>query len=180
MKKKIIVALNVCLVIIFVSVFNAYAYEYSLEDYGYYKRTVDVNLSKVTSDSYLAAFNSAISAWNNAGTNTIYISESSSSSNYLYNKYSASSAYGWYSILAYNSNEYNYTTKFSITLNTRVIGSSISTVGKSTAVHEFGHSFGLNDMKYSSTVIMGSLRNRLTMTTPQTDDVLGVKASWNR
>ena len=180
MKKKIIVALNVCLVIIFVSVFNAYAYEYSLMNYGYYQRTVVVNLSEVTSDSYLAAFNSAISAWNNAGTNTIYISESSSSSNYLYNESNPSGAYGWYEIITTGSNQYHKTTKFSITLNTRVIGSSISTVGKSTAVHEFGHSFGLNDMPNSSTVIMGYLRNRLTMTTPQTDDVLGVKASWNR
>ncbi|OPZ90747.1 MAG: hypothetical protein BWY74_02214 [Firmicutes bacterium ADurb.Bin419] len=180
MKKKIIVALNLCLVIIFVSVFNAYAYEYSLMNDGYYQCTVDVNLSEVKSDSYLAAFNSAISAWNNAGTNTIYISKSSSSNNYLYSAYRASSSYGTYSILTTGSNQYHLTTKFSITLNTRVIGSDISTVGKSTAVHEFGHSFGLNDMKYSSTVIMGYQRNRLTMTTPQTDDVLGVIASWNR
>lgn len=46
-------------------------------------------------------------------------------------------------------------------------------------IHEFGHSFGLDDIT-SGIAIMNINRNRSSIYTAQQDDINGVKASWNR
>lgn len=53
----------------------------------------------------------------------------------------------------------------------------VSTVAKSTGVHELGHALGLDD-KSSGTSIMNTERARTKITTPQTDDLNGIKAIY--
>lgn len=51
-------------------------------------------------------------------------------------------------------------------------------VAKSTAVHEIGHSLGLNDVT-SGTSIMNGNRNRKTIHTPQSIDKTRVKSLYD-
>ena len=50
-------------------------------------------------------------------------------------------------------------------------------IARSVACHELGHLLGLNDLT-SGTAVMNTNRNRLTLYTPQTDDINGVSAGY--
>lgn len=69
----------------------------------------------------------------------------------------------------------NRVTLFKGYLNDNAVASA--SVAKSTAVHELGHALGL-DHNSSGKSIMDSSRDRTKMTTPQTDDLDGIKAIY--
>lgn len=150
----------------------------SLINGGYQYRTVDINSSNLSS-SYAQAFTDAVNSWNNAGTNTVSIAVSSSSSNTIFTVYASDTYYGTYAHNSDGSDPYHNCTLFHILLNTSQIQTTISTVGRSTITHEFGHSFGLGDVT-SGDSIMNVSRNRYYLYTPKTNDVLAVRESWNR
>lgn len=68
----------------------------------------------------------------------------------------------------------NRVTKFEGFLNDNAV--FVSSVAQSTSVHELGHALGLGHS--TSTAVMNSNRDRTRITTPQKDDLDGIKAIY--
>lgn len=114
----------------------------------------------------------AASAWRTSTADNIRFYYDSNSVNYLTRFTDADSNYYGKMITTYNSNK--IVTKFEGFENDNAV--KLSSVAKSTGVHELGHALGLDHV--SGTSIMNSSRDRTKITTPQTDDLNGVKAIY--
>lgn len=118
----------------------------------------------------------AASNWNATPTRAL-ISTATSGGHIVYAGSYSWSGYGVYIPLTHSSTQ---TTSFKIQLNSKNINSvatNFDNFVQSTMTHELGHALGIND-RSGSTYIMGSSRDRNSLTTPQTDDINGVNAMW--
>ena len=126
--------------------------------------------------SWTSYLNNSIGAWNSTSTPVI-ISQSSSASNVLYASSYSDSWFGTYTPTLTN----DAVSGFTIRVNARRI-SDVSTnfanFAQSTTVHEFGHSFSLDDTKISRSSIMNYSRNRNVMIKPQQFDIENVNAYY--
>lgn len=114
----------------------------------------------------------AASSWRTSTSDNVRFYYDSNSVNYLTRFTDADSTYYGKMVTTTNSNK--MVTKFEGFENDNAV--KVSSVAKSTAVHELGHSLGLDHA--SGTSIMNSSRNRTKITTPQADDLKGIKAIY--
>ncbi len=150
---------------------------------GYYQQNIYVQ--NLASGSYGTAVTQAVYNWNNAGISPRSIVINSVSSCRIYdddfsNEAIAdySSSYGLYLPLSsVNVSCTCHTTSiFSIFLNTQTLPSNYIV---STAAHELGHAFGLNDDSSSELRLMSYSRNRATVVAPIADEVSSMLTLWN-
>ncbi|OPD56208.1 matrixin family metalloprotease [Bacillus anthracis] len=114
----------------------------------------------------------AASAWRTSTKDNVRFFYDSKSVNYLTRFTDADSSYYGKMLTTTNSNK--MVTKFEGFENDNAV--KVSSVAKSTGVHELGHSLGLDHV--SGTSIMNSSRDRTKITTPQTDDLNGIKSIY--
>lgn len=174
-KKTALLIISITLVF---SVFsNAFAYNHTLD--GYYSKTCTIQ--NLFASGYSSAFISAMSDWN-ATSSPQKFSADTNSSNRAYCTYIADTSYGFYLAITQNSSGYHRTTTFDLVINQYMIPPVTDLrIPRSSCSHELGHSIGLNhNWTLNGTIIMDIDRNRLTIYSPQPDDILGAVASWNR
>lgn len=159
------------------------AYAANIMYAGYYQKNVYVQ--NLASGTYKTAVTQAISNWNNCNISPRSIVVNTVSSCGIYDDdftddaiADYSSAYGLYlSLSSLNSSCSCHTTSiFNIFLNTQTLTSDIAV---STAAHELGHAFGLNEDHSSSSRLMSYTRDRTTVVAPIADEVSSMLALWN-
>lgn len=172
-RRKVIPFLTLALIFAFILSITAFAYV--TMTFGYYQRVVPV---KTTNTTY--PISEAIDSWNSVmpstGTQkrvTNLVSIVHNSNNFIYVTYKTDSWYGQYSATTVNNNSNNRATEFSITINTRTIGSS-DEFRQSTIAHEIGHAYGLDDDNNTGN-LMDQNRDRETVYVPQSSDISGAK-----
>lgn len=179
MLKKYIVGSLIFLMIMCVSFSIASAYVLMPTYDTYYTSHIRIKNGGMNSTWWNNVFQAATN-WSatNSQTNAI-IGTSTSSDNVVYAASYAVSWYGAYTPLTHSSTN---TTSFKVQLNSRTINRDCTDFNNfvtSVMVHELGHALGINDRYNVSTCIMGSTRDRNTLTTPQSDDIAGVSYIWN-
>lgn len=143
-------------------------------EYGYYKRVVDINTSGLYGGLIPTAFNNAVSKWN--GKNLIRsIEVKASSQNLAYSTYDTDNYHGQYEVIYVNSSSRNRTVMFELKFNTYQLPSSDYTSFFITALHELGHTFGLNDLSSGESVMNV---NTWAYSEPTSLDCQNVNASW--
>lgn len=152
-------------------------------DYGYYQKKVYIQ--NHASGIYGTAVAQAAANWNNSGISPRAVVINTSSSCGVYDDdFTAdelqdySGVFGLYFPLSYDTNpcSCHRTSIFNIFLNTETLTSSIV---ESTAAHELGHAFGLDEDHSSTTRLMSYTRDRTTVVAPNTDEVSTVLELWN-
>lgn len=127
--------------------------------------------------SWTSYLNNSIGAWNSTSTPVI-ISQPSSASNILYAGSYSDSWLGNYTLKWTNG----VVSGFTIKVNSRTISNAatnFANFAQSTTVHEFGHSFSLDDDPTTNrSTIMSYSRNRNTMIRPQQFDIENVNAYY--
>ncbi len=150
---------------------------------GYYQKNVYVQ--NRASGTYGTAVTQAISNWNNSNISPRSIVVNTVSSCGIYDDdftddaiADYSSSYGLYLPLSSVnvSCSCHMTSIFNIFLNTQTLTSDIIV---STAAHELGHAFGLNEDHSSPYRLMSYTRDRTTVVAPIADEVSSMLALWN-
>ncbi|MBS3970768.1 MAG: matrixin family metalloprotease [Clostridia bacterium] len=181
-RKNLYTIVMILLAISFVFVISSPAFAYKLFTKGFFGQDVPINTVEVHS-TYLTPVNNAINNWNfhhSIGAIPRKIIVGGAFKNRFITDYFATDWPGLYGIVKQDQAYYPHTTtEFVILLNRTHLDSQSATVRQSVAAHEFGHSFGLDDIT-SGIAIMNINRNRSSIYTAQQDDINGVKASWNR
>lgn len=74
----------------------------------------------------------------------------------------------------YFSNTYGHLTKWSVKMNTSIMGGRTSAKNQETMAHELGHAIGLNDLYLSAGVLMYEYSS-CTSSSPTYKDITGAK-----
>jgi hypothetical protein len=148
-----------------------------LWNYGFYSKTIPIDLTTYVGSDYLNAASRAQSAWNSAGVG-IAVSHSTYYGNKLFTGLYGYEWYGAYHVSYLGGSTYHQTTGFYIQVNT-MLCDALSTYAKQSVVgHELGHAVGLENC--SSVALMNTSRNRDSVYYPMWDDRMGAIASWSR
>ncbi len=146
--------------------------------YGCQSRTIQVrSYDSSYNAGWVRALDNARAAWNNSGAGTTILTWYNSNNTIQ----AAQFAENWYGLFTVNSASGPYITQFTIKLNARTISRDASNFDnflKSTAAHEFGHAFFLDDNPPSGPSLMSHSRDRNTLTTPQAVDVHNVLSKY--
>ena len=129
--------------------------------------------SSSSASTYKQLWSSAISSWNSAVGYSLTYSSSSSNSLDIYYE-TSSTVYG---VMYPHSVTSGQLTSFSAKVNMGNSENSSSSVFRSTACHELGHTLGLKD-EYSGTTIMNVNRNRYNIITPRPIDISNVNSLY--
>lgn len=141
---------------------------YTNQNYGWSSPSIPIVIN--TSRSYKDLVKKSIATWNNS-IKEVNIYEKKKATNTVLSGSYADTWIGAYSYYLRSGKTY----KFNIYLNDRLLSSKSSNYKQSTIVHEFGHALSLADNPPEKQSIMRYDRNRDVMTTPQQDDINGVK-----
>lgn len=164
MKIKKVIAILVLMIFIFPIV----SLSYTNQNYGWSSPSIPIAIK--TSDSYKDLVKKSMTAWNNS-IKEVNIYEKKKAINTVYSGTYADTWSGYYSYYLKKGKTY----KFNIYLNDRLLSKKSNNYKQSTIVHEFGHALSLGDNPPEKQSIMRYDRNRDVMTTPQKDDINGVK-----
>ena len=164
MKIKKVIATLVLIMLIFPIV----SLSYTNQNYGWSSPSIPIVIS--TSSSYKDLVKKSMTTWNNS-ISEVNIYEKKKATNTVYSGTYADTWLGAYSYYLKKGKTY----KFNIYLNDRLLSSKSNNYKQSTIVHEFGHALSLADNPPEKQSIMRYDRNRDVMTTPQQDDINGVK-----
>ena len=163
-RKKLIATLMA--VMMFVLPITSLAY--TNQQYGWSSPSIPIVIS--TSSSYKDLVKKSMTAWNNS-ISEVNIYEKKKATNTVLSGSYTDTWVGAYSYYLRSGKTY----KFNIYLNDRLLSSKSNNYKQSTIVHEFGHALSLADNPPEKQSIMRYDRNRDVMTTPQQDDINGVK-----
>jgi len=170
--KKILV---VCFTILMFVVGSQSVQAYSLHGWKLPTKTTSFQWGSrlASSGSVLRnGWESAITSWYNSSSVNFF--HHSSSVNILNSWNESSSTY--YGRMTTWKNNNNVVTQFLGELNAGNTNITKTNVAKSVAVHEFGHTLGIDHV--SVTAIMNSNRDRTVTHNPQTDDKNGINAIY--
>ena len=176
--RRSIIAILLSFVLMMPTSLVVYADPYSSHGCQYGAISVK-NYSSLYNDTWVAILNSGRAAWNNSSANVVITTTSSSNNTIEAANYSDT----WYGLNIPNYNHTTgYTTEFHIKINSRTINNdatNLSNFAKSTVAHEFGHCFWLCDNPTTSALtLMKHKRNRNSITTPQSFDIMNVNAKY--
>lgn len=174
MKLKSKLAVMLMLFVLCFSIFQSTASAYSLTGWRFSGTSfITYKWGASLKDGVIkTGWTNAASSWRTSTSDNVRFYYDSKSVNYLTRFTDADSTY-YGKMLTSRSNK--MVTKFEGFENDNAV--KVSTVAKSTGVHELGHALGLDD-KSSGTSIMNTERARTKITTPQTDDLNGIKAIY--
>ena len=164
MKIKKVIATLVLMMFIFPMV----SLSYTNQNYGWSSPSIPIVIN--TSSSYKDLVKKSMTAWNNS-IKEVNIYEKKKATNTVYSGTYTDTWLGCYSYYLKKDKTY----KFNIYLNDRLLSGKSNNYKQSTIVHEFGHALSLADNPSEKQSIMRYDRNRDVMTTPQQDDINGVK-----
>lgn len=128
--------------------------------------------STLTDGVLKTGWTNAASAWRTSTDDNVRFYYDSKSVNYLTRFTDADTVFFGRMVTSHSN---KIVTKFEGFLNDNAV--RVASVAKSTGVHELGHSLGINDLQ-TGTAIMNTERDRTRITTPQTDDLNGIKAIY--
>jgi len=182
MRKKTVLITSTILIMILCFTSSVNAYTFTGQRWPkVIGSTYTIYVKYATSNAnYRAAFDSAVSDWNNAqdkiqfSLSSLHVSTLSTVGVQNVDDPSLFGSCTWHWVPGTNTISY-----FQAVLNT--YNSDIvnkTKTRRSTAGHELGHALGLGHVDPPYNAIMNSSRNRETLYTPQKDDIDGVKALY--
>ena len=161
--KKAIVTL-----VLVMFIFPIVSLSYTNQNYGWSSPSIPIVIN--TSSSYKDLVKKSMTAWNNSIKEVNIYEKKKATNTVLSGSYTDT----WVGAYSYHLRS-GKTYKFNIYLNDRLLSSKSNNYKQSTIVHEFGHALSLADNPPEKQSIMRYDRNRDVMTTPQQDDINGVK-----